>query len=157
MSILLICTAAPGDHSLVSRHIAHASRTTWSSSSRIVHVELHAEVHSNMLMRRQVLAKTVRWTTSVGMKARLDNRKGLYIHKSDMRRLKTLSAAQQMSDRGLNRSVSILQYDCEDPSAVQVSRMSTQVCNFSAGSHQTWPSDQELGMDRTCETSILLD
>ena len=91
---LSIYTAAFDDQCLVSRHIAHASRSIWSSPSRIIHVELHAGVYSSGLLQRQILAKVVHRTTSVDMKTHLDDRNSSFMHKSHLGRLRTLSAAR---------------------------------------------------------------
>jgi len=55
----LICTAAPDDQGSVSRHTAQASRSSRSSTSRLVSVNLQCGAHSNMLLQWQMLAKTV--------------------------------------------------------------------------------------------------
>lgn len=85
-STLLIYTAAPDDHCLVSRHIAHASRTTWSSPSRIIHLGLHTRVHSNVLRKRQLLVKAGCRTAAVDMKTRLDDRMALSMRNSALER-----------------------------------------------------------------------
>lgn len=90
----LIYKAAADDQRPVLRHIAHASRSIWSSPSRIIHVELHAGVYSSGLLQRQILAKVVHRTTSVDMKTQLDDRNSSFMHKSHLGRLRTLSAAR---------------------------------------------------------------